>query len=181
MGTPVDTTPVVLGKITGVFGVRGWIRLYSYTDPREAILAYPGCLASKDDAWIPVRWQDGKRHGKSVVAKLEGVDDRESASNWIGTEIAIPRHELPDAGAGRYYWSDLEGMTVVDREGRELGTVAYLLETGANDVLVVNKGAGESIAGGKDRQELLIPFVMDRYILDVDLAGGRIRVDWEWA
>jgi len=180
MVTPVDSTPVVLGRITGLFGVRGWVRLFSYTDPREAILTYPGCLALRDGAWIPIEWQEGKRHGKSVVAKLKGVDDRDAASGWIGTEIAIPRHGLPDAGANRYYWSDLEGLAVVDREGRDLGRVAYLMETGANDVLVVRKETGPEASGQSGEQELLIPFVLEKYILDVDLAGGTIRVDWEW-
>lgn len=180
MVTPVDSSRVLLGKITGVFGVRGWVRLYSYTDPREAILAYRGCLARRDGAWTAIEWQEGKRHGKSVVAKLKGVDDREAASGWIGTEIAIPRQQLPEADAGHYYWSDLDGLTVVASDGRELGKVTHLLETGAHDVLVIRKVNGPAAGEKNGEQELLIPFVMDRYILDVDLAAGRIRVDWEW-
>lgn len=171
-----DSEPVLLGRITGVFGVRGWVRVFSYTRPREAILGYKGCMARVGDQWQPIEWLEGRRHGKSVVAKLPGVDDREAAAAWIGTEIAILRDAMPETEPGTFYWSDLEGLEVVNKDGRSLGTVAHLLETGANDVLVVRRVAKNS----EGNQEILIPFVREIYILDVDIAGGKIRVDWEW-
>lgn len=171
-----DKNPVLLGRITGVFGVRGWVRLYSYTDPREAILEYKDCQARVGGEWQAIDWSEGRRHGKSVIAKLHGVDDRDTAASWIGTDIAIPRDALPEAAAGSYYWSDLEGLEVINRDGSSLGTVSHLLETGANDVLVVSKNGEKN----KGNQEVLIPFVQQRYVLDVDIAGGRIHVDWEW-
>jgi 16S rRNA processing protein RimM len=97
------------------------------------------------------------------------VHDREEAAVLIGTDIAVPRDAMPDTEPEQYYWSDLEGLSVVRRDGTELGKVAYLLETGANDVMVV-----------KGEREVLIPFVMNKVVLGVDLSSGRIEVDWEW-
>ena len=165
----MTTQPVVLGRISGLFGVKGWVKVYSYTEPREAVLEYRRWLLSSNDEWREATVAEGKRHGKTIIARLDGYVDRDQAAELIGTDIAVPRDELPDAEEGRFYWSDLEGLRVVHRDGTELGRVAYLLDTGANDVMVVQ---GE--------QERLIPFVMGEVILGVDLADGRIDVDWEW-
>jgi 16S rRNA processing protein RimM len=165
----MTTQPVVLGRISGLFGVKGWVKVYSYTEPREAVLEYRRWLLSGKDGWREVTVAEGQRHGKMIIARIDGYVDRDQAAELMGTEIAVPRDELPEAEEGRFYWSDLEGLRVVHRDGTELGKVAYLLETGANDVMVVQ---GE--------QERLIPFVMGEVILGVDLASGRIDVDWEW-
>ena len=165
----MTTQPVVLGRITGLFGVKGWVKVYSYTDPREAGLNYRRWLLSERDGWREATVAEGQRHGKTIIARIDGCVDRDEATELIGTEIAVPREELPETQTGQFYWSDLEGLRVVHRDGTELGRVAYLLETGANDVMVVH--------GDKER---LIPFVMDEVILGVDLADGRIDVDWEW-
>jgi 16S rRNA processing protein RimM len=165
----MTTQPVVLGRISGLFGVKGWVKVYSYTEPREAVLEYRRWLLSGKDGWREASVAEGQRHGKTIIARLDGYVDRDQAAELIGTEIAVPRDELPEAEEGRFYWSDLEGLQVVHCDGTELGRVAYLLETGANDVMVVQ---GE--------QERLIPFVMGEVILGVDLASGRIDVDWEW-
>lgn len=162
--------PLLLGRISGVFGVAGWVKLFSYTDPREAILGYRHCLLQRDGKWTENRWDQGKRHGKTVIVHFNGIDDRQSAACLVGLRIGIWRHDLPQAGGGSYYWADLEGLTVIAKDGQELGAVAYLIATGANDVLVV-----------QGDQEILIPFVTGKYILGVDLAAGVIRVDWEWA
>lgn len=161
--------PVVLGRITGLFGVRGWVKVFSYTEPREAVLNYKRWLLRKHDEWQSVTVAEGKRHGKTVIVRVEGFDDRDRSAELIGSEIGTPRDEMPEAGEGRYYWSDLEGLRVVRDDGSELGTVEYLLETGAHDVMVVT---GET--------ERLIPFVRDKVIVDVDLDEGLITVDWEW-
>lgn len=112
---------------------------------------------------------EGQRHGKTVVVRIVGFDDRDQAAALIGQEIAVRRDELPETEEGQYYWSDLEGLRVVRSDGSEIGTVAYLLETGAHDVMVIN---GET--------ECLVPFVNDEVVIDVDLAGGVITVDWDW-
>ena len=162
-------SPVVLGRIVGLFGVRGWIKVFSHTEPREAVLEHQDWLLERDGAWQPVRVAEGKRHGKSVIARIEGVDDRDKAAVFVGHDIGVPREALPDAMPGEFYWADLEGLRVVHKDGSELGRVAYLMETGAHDVLVVK--------GDKER---LIPFVMNEFVLDVDLDNGVISVDWEW-
>lgn len=164
-----EITPVVLGRIAGVFGVKGWVKVFSYTEPREAILDYENWLLKRGDAWQEITVEEGKRHGSSVIAKLANVGDRDAAAKLVDFDIVVPREELPDTEEREYYWTDLEGLQVVHRNGRSLGRVAYVMATGANDVLVV-----------EGDRECLIPFVMDRFILDVDLARGVISVDWEW-
>jgi 16S rRNA processing protein RimM len=159
----------VLGRISGVFGVRGWVKIHSYTDPREAVLNYEGLLLGHEGDWQPANVAEGQRHGKTVVARIDGFDDRDEAAALVGKEIAVPRDALPDTEDGHYYWQDLEGLKVLRGDGSKLGTVAYLLETGAHDVMVV-----------KGEVERLIPFVSDDVVIDVDLARGEITVDWEW-
>lgn len=165
-----DIKPVVLGRVSGLFGVKGWVKIHSFTDPREAILDYPGWLIEIDDSWQPLELKEGKRHGKTVIAHFEGVDDRDIAAGYVDAEIGVPRSALPATDRDEYYWSDLEGLAVEGTAGNVLGTVAHLLETGANDVMVVRR----------ENQEILIPFVTGDVIKDVDLAAGVIRVDWEW-
>jgi 16S rRNA processing protein RimM len=160
---------VILGRISGLFGVKGWVKVYSYTEPREAVLDYDRWLLSGKNGWQEATVAEGQRHGKTVIVRINGYDDRDKAAGLIGTEIGVPREELPETDSDHYYWSDLEGLSVVHRDGTELGKVDYLLETGANDVMVV-----------KGETERLIPFVMGKVVLGVDLTKGEIRVDWEW-
>ena len=165
----VTTQPIVLGRISGLFGVKGWVKVYSYTDPREAVLNYDRWLLSGKDGWPEVVVAEGQRPGKTIIARIDGFDDRDQAADLIGRDIGVPRDDLPETESGHYYWSDLEGLRVVRRDGTELGRVDYMLETGANDVMVV-----------KGETDQLIPFVLDKVVLDVDLAKGEISVDWEW-
>lgn len=161
--------PVVLGRVSGVYGVRGWFRVFSYTEPREAILNYRNWLLKDGEDWREARLDQGKKHGKSVIACIAGVTERDAAAGLIGTDIAVAREDMPKLTPGEYYWHDLEGMKVVDTSGRVLGKVSHLLATGANDVLVVQ---GE--------QETLVPFVIDEVIKDVDVELRVISIDWEW-
>jgi len=160
---------VVLGRVSGLYGVKGWVRVHSYTEPRDAILAYANWTMLRGGSRLPVRLAEGKRHGKSIVARLAGVDDRDEAAAYVGDDIGVARECLPEPAVGQYYWADLEGLEVVHIDGRLLGRVAYLLATGAHDVLVV-----------RGNQEVLIPYVWEDVIQDVDLAAGVIKVDWEW-
>ncbi|MEE8527594.1 MAG: ribosome maturation factor RimM [Gammaproteobacteria bacterium] len=159
---------VILGRISGLFGVKGWVRLISHTDPREAILDYARWLIGRDADWHEFQLAEGRRHGKAVIARLEGFVDRDQAGGLIGADIAIERHQLPAAEKDEYYWADLVGLEVVTTDGRALGQVDHLLATGANDVLVVR---GEN--------ECLVPFICERVIQEVDLDAGVIRVDWD--
>ena len=164
-----ESQPVILGRVSGLFGVKGWVKVYSYTEPRAAILDYANWMLLRDGAWQAVKLAEGKRQGKSIIARFAGVDDRDDAATYIGDDIGVARECLPETGSGEYYWADLEGLEVVHIDGRILGRVAYLLATGANDVLVV-----------QGDQEILIPYVQEEVIQDVDLATGVIKVDWEW-
>ena len=160
---------MILGRVTGLFGVKGWVKIRSYTEPREAILDYKDWLLLGNGDSQAVRLAEGKRHGKAVIARIDGCDDRDEAARYVGDDIGVSRDTLPDTQRGEYYWADLEGLQVVHKDGKNLGTVAYLLATGANDVLVV-----------QGDREILIPFVQDTIVKDVDLAAGIISVDWEW-
>ena len=161
--------PVILGRIVGLFGIRGWVKVHSYTEPREAVLDHRNWLLDREGDWQRFGLVEGRRQGKGIVVCLQGIDDRDAAAELLGSDIGVDRDALPQPERGHYYWADLEGLAVVHKDGTELGTVAYLMETGANDVLVVDGAV-----------ERLIPFVPGTVILDVDLAAGVIRVDWEW-
>jgi 16S rRNA processing protein RimM len=149
--------------------VKGWVKVFSYTRPREAILDYDRWYLKQKGEWQATAISEGKRHGKTVIVHLEDVDGRDEATAFLDCEIAVERDALTDPEDGLYYWADLEGLLVVHRDGTELGRVAYLMETGANDVMVTE---GE--------RERLIPFIADKVILDVDFDEGVINVDWEW-
>ena len=158
-----------MGRIVGLFGVRGWVKVFSYTDPREAILSYEGWLLGRKGDWKPAEVAEGQRHGKSVIAHFVGVDDRDRAAALVGSEIAVLREALPETAEGQYYWLDLIGLRVMHRDGTDLGEVQSMLQTGANDVMVVQ---GE--------QERLIPFVTNEVVISVDMVERIINVDWEW-
>ncbi len=159
-----------MGRINAPFGVKGWIKIKPFTETLDALLDYPSWQIGKGDQWRNVEVEDATLHGEFVVAKLADCNDREAAFALRGQEIAVDREELPDTEEGEYYWEDLIGLAVVNREGVELGKVSSLMETGAHDVLVV-KGEKEI------SKKTLIPFV-EVYVLKVDLAQGRIEVDW---
>jgi 16S rRNA processing protein RimM len=157
---------VTLGHIAGSHGVKGWIQVYSHTEPREAILEYAPWLLGTDQR--PVRPLEGARLGKKVIARLEGINDREQAESVAGLEIGIERSQLPDPGGDRYYWADLIGLKVVLENGETLGTIKEMMATGANDVMVV--------AGPPER---LIPFIKGQTVLQVDLNKAEVCVDWD--
>jgi len=163
--------PVLAGRIMGVYGVRGWVRVASGMDPQEALLGCgPWLLRRREDP--PGRWRqvavlEGRRHGKGLVACLEGWEDRDQARALVGMEVWVPRDRLPPTGPREHYWDDLVGLEVLNRQGVSLGRVTGLIETGVHDVLVVR--------GDRER---LVPYVWDRYLLEVDLDRGRMVVDW---
>ncbi|HET7570109.1 MAG TPA: ribosome maturation factor RimM [Gammaproteobacteria bacterium] len=163
--------PVVLGRLSGLYGVRGAFKVFSYTDPREAICDYADWLVRRDDEWRPHRLIEGRRHGRTVVARLEGVENRDAAAALLGAEVGVLREALPTPAPGEYYWADLVGLDVVTTGGTSLGRVERLFDTGANDVMVV---AGE--------RERWLPFLADAVVRNVDFAAGVIEVDWdpEW-
>ncbi|WP_043529215.1 ribosome maturation factor RimM [Litchfieldella xinjiangensis] len=169
-----DAEYVVLGKLTSPYGVKGWLRIYSYTSPMEGILEYPQWRIRQADQLRTLRLDQGRRQGKGLVASLVGVDSREQAEALAGAEILLPKQVLPELEPGDYYWHQLEGLRVTTREGVPLGRVNYLFETGANDVMVV-KGDDEAV----DTRERLLPFLPDQVIVDVDLERGEMTVNWD--
>lgn len=159
---------VVMGRISGLYGVRGWVKVHSETEPRENIVQYSPWYLRLQDGWREVPLAAGRRHGKGVVAQLAGYDNRDAAAALVGTEVAVRRDQLPPPAAGEYYWADLIGLRVATVDGTDLGIVDHLMETGANDVLVV-----------RGERERLIPFLPDDVVVEVDLEGGCMRVDWD--
>ena len=157
---------VPLGLVTGAHGVKGWVRVHSDTEPREAILDYQPWLlgAGRTEAKVLC----GGIRGKRLVAQIEGVNDRDAAEALAGTVIATFRDLLPELGSSEFYWADLIGLKVMGLDGFEFGRIRDMLATGANDVMIV---AGD--------REWLIPFVMKRYVRNVDLGAGVVLVDWD--
>lgn len=157
-----------VGKVSGIFGVRGWIKVYSYTQIRENILTYsPWTLISNKEK-KKVQVINGQRHGKTVVAQLKGIDSRDEATALNHLEIYIHSAQLPKTKQGEYYWTDLVGLHVKTLKSVNLGTVKQILETGANDVVVVS---GE--------RERLIPFLQGQTIVNIDLVSGEMLVNWD--
>lgn len=159
---------VVVGKITSPFGVKGWVKIHSYTDPVVNILEYSPWQLNVGGEWKAVKMLAGRPHGKGIAAQLDNIPDRDIAEQFSGTEIAVKRSQLPEAGEGEHYWVDLVGMKVINLQGEDLGVVEGFLETRANDVIVVQ---GET--------ERLIPFVLDHYVISIDEQARLIKVDWE--
>ena len=181
-----DKTPekIVLGRITGVYGVKGWLKVFSYTDPMESIVDYnPWFIRPenrKSASWTRVKLKAGKRHAKTVVVKLEHCNDRDQAQVYIGSEIAIEPQQFEAAkDKDEYYWRDLIGLRVINQQDIELGVVKTLMETGANDVLVVASEEAAQDGSDKKSKERLVPWVMQDTILAVDLDQGVIEVDWD--
>ncbi len=165
---------LIVGKITAVYGVKGWVKIYSFTDPMENVFNYEPWLLKIDGVLKPVQVEASKRHGKGLIAKLAGVDDRDIAQNYCGKEISVAAAQLPDLEEGEYYWSQLQNLSVYTESGQLLGKVVRLMETGSNDVLVI-KGNADSI----DLKERLLPYLPDQVIKEINLETGTMRVDWD--
>jgi len=163
---------VVVGQISGLFGVKGWVKVFSFTEPRENILSYrPWFLRppnQSDDRAVEYRIVAGRVHGKGLVALFEGMDERDSVAELIGTEILVERERFEETKKSEYYWADLIGLQVRTVDEQVLGVVQNLIATGANDVLVVEG----------DRRRL-VPFFIVTVIRQVDLGHGQIVVNWD--
>lgn len=161
-----------MGHITGPYGVQGWVKVFPYTETPDGLLNYPTWWLSREEkGWQETMLLDGYVNGDKLTVKLAQCASRDEAAQLKGMKIAIPRNHLPhlpDSGEDGYYWSDLIGATVVNLLGQKLGNVVGLLETGANDVLRVQK---------LNEKERLIPFI-DPVIISVDLTLRQITVDW---
>ncbi len=157
-----------VGEISGVFGVKGWVKVFSFTQPRENILSYSPWRLKKGSEIRDVEVLSGKLQGKVVVAALKNISDREIAASLSGYKILINQDLLPEPATDEYYWHELIGLKVINQQNESLGTVDSILETGANDVLVI-----------KGDRERLIPFLQPQTVMNIDLETGIIQVDWD--
>jgi 16S rRNA processing protein RimM len=158
---------VVLGRIAGLFGVKGWVKIQSYTDPPENLLDYPVWQLNQRGSWTEARWAEGRPANRMVLGRLENVNDRDQAQAMVGADIGVWRSELPPPAPGEYYWEDLTGLDAYSPSGQWLGKVDHFRETAVHPLMVIS-GAGEH----------LVPLVKQR-LLAVDLAAGRMTVDWD--
>ncbi len=164
-----QTRRILMGRIHGAFGVRGELKLESFSEPPEAIFRYlPLTLRTAQGVERELEGARGRTTTKGIVMRLPEVEDRDAAEALRGAEIYVPRSALPPPSPGEYYWVDLEGLRVVNTDGTDFGVVSHLFSTGANDVLVA-----------RGERERMIPFLQPDYIVSVDFDAGCITVDWD--
>ncbi len=164
-----DTAYIIVGKVGSTYGLRGWLKIRTYTDFGANILNYTTWyLALGSDEWKTFDLEEGRIHGNGIIAKLAGINSPEEGRLLTGVTIAVKRSQLPPLKQNEYYWSDLIGLSVINKQGKKLGEVIYLMETGSNDVLVV-----------KGDKEFAIPYLFGKVVLNVDLIKNEILVDWE--
>lgn len=166
-GAPNEDKHVIVGRFGSSYGVRGWIKVISFTDPKENILAYQPWFVNYQGNYQQIHITGGKEHGQFIIVKFAECDDPETAKTFTNVLILVPRAQLSKPTQGHYYWADLEGLTVINKQQETLGIIDHLFATGANDVIVVK--------GDKER---LIPYIKD-VVLNVDLDTKVMRVDWD--
>ena len=164
----------IMGKVTSVYGVKGWVKVFSYTQPKENLLSYKTWSLRKQGKEQVVKVLSSKVHGNGLVAQIEGYNDRDQAKVLADSLISISVDQLPELESDDFYWHQLEGLKVVTVSGQLLGKVHHLMETGSNDVLVVRK-----CSGSLDGKERLIPYLPEQVVVSVDLESQEIVVDWD--
>ena len=164
-----DDKKIYLGKITGVHGIKGWLKIQSFSSPPENILNYPSWIINNQGEEELYSIEQGRKQNNKIVVKLEKIDDRNTAESLINSKIQIQRSDLPKLSNENYYWSDLVGLSVLNSEETVIGKIESLIETGANDVMVIITLKDERI---------LIPFVMHEIIKEVNVELNYIKIDW---
>ena len=172
---PGAAATVVLGRVLGAFGIRGWIKIRPFTESPESLLSQAVWVLSLGSTERLVQVEEARAHGAFVLAQLKGIKERGQAEALRGADITVTRDQLPAPEAGEYYWSDLIGLSVCNLQGIELGRVTGLIAAPAHDVLRVVTDQGKDCDQFRER---LIPFV-EPILHKVDLAGGWVTVDWE--
>jgi 16S rRNA processing protein RimM len=171
-GRSVADQRVIVGRVSGLYGLQGWIKVFSYTSPPDNIFSYKSWYLQRpeQDGESAARYEvaANRRQGKGLVARFEGMEDCEAAAEWVGADILVERGEFAGTEKDEYYWADLAGLEVRTADGQVLGVVASLIETGANDVLVVEG----------DRRRL-VPFLQGSVVKSVDLDARIVVVDWD--
>jgi 16S rRNA processing protein RimM len=159
---------VIMGRVASAFGIRGWVKIQPFSEYVDSLLDYKTWyLGHENGPWRKVDVVQAETHDKTLAVQFPDCPDRNASEKLKGLLIAVPRSSLPVQDEGEYYWADLIGLTVVNEAGETLGVVAELLDTGANDVLIV-RGNGPDV---------LVPFLTS-VIKQVDMPTKTIRVDW---
>lgn len=166
---------IIVGKLGSSYGIRGWLRVFSFTEDPDSLFDYKPWYILRAGKWQEVEVESFKPHNQDTIVKLKGIDDRDEANLLTNYEIYVNAQDLPDLDEGDFYWKDLIGCKVVTINGYDLGQVIDLMETGSNDVLVVKANLKDAF-GAKER---LIPFVEEQFIKYVDLSAKQITVDWD--
>jgi len=166
---------IILGKVGAVYGIKGWLKIHSFTDEQEAILDYFPWSLKLGNNKQSVEIKDWRKHNNGLIVQVAGIDDRDMAQKLVGSEIIVNESVLSDLPEGEFYWRDLIGMTVVTDKGYNLGQVSDIMETGANDVLVVKANIKDAFG----KKERLIPYLFEQVVLDVSQENKQICVDWD--
>lgn len=167
-----DKSQIIVGRIGGAHGIRGWVKIMSYTRPRENIFTYSPWLLQVKNAWQEIEIEESQQRGERLLVKMSGIETPEDAREYMNCDIAITREQLPDLEEGEYYWRDLIGLEVFNQDSINLGKISKVTETGANDVLVISKD-------GENNKNILIPLVKDIYVKQVDLIAKTMNVEWQ--
>ncbi|MCH9645465.1 MAG: ribosome maturation factor RimM [Proteobacteria bacterium] len=167
---------LLIGQINGLFGVQGWVKIFSHAHPRKNILTYKPWHVQVEGVWTTLEVVKGREQGKTIVAQLKDVNDREIARSFIGTELYIKKSQLPKLPKGEYYWDELTGLEVVNCQNVVLGNIAYLVDTGSNQVMVIN-GKKES-PSRVDSKEHWVPYI-EPFLISIDMDKRRVLVDWD--
>jgi 16S rRNA processing protein RimM len=180
----VESNMVVMGRIVAPYGVFGWLKIVPDTEAFDGLFDYDTWWLGKGDDWREMVVEKAKTHNDVLVVKLKGIDDRDAALACKGKQIAVPREQLPEVEEDEYYWSDLIGVRVKNKQGVDFGLIVDVFETGANDVIAVRADAVKQEASAdkavtKEKpQERLVPFI-DAVVLEVDIAAKTMLVDWD--
>ena len=166
---------IVLGKVGAVYGIKGWLKIHSFTGEADAILDYFPWSLKLGNNTQTVEITDWRKHNKGLIVKVAKVDDRDQAQALVGSEILVSEATLPDLPQGDFYWRDLIGMSVMTTKGYDLGVVSDMMETGANDVLVVKANLND----GFSKKERLIPYLFEEVVESVSIENKQICVDWD--
>jgi 16S rRNA processing protein RimM len=159
---------IAIGKIGAPYGIKGWIKIFSFTEWTTNVFEYDPWYLENENGWQIIDVTDGREHGKGLIVKFAGFDTPEASRVLTGKKIAIKRSQLAPLKKDEYYWGDLEGLTVINKDGKVLGKIIYLLDTGSNDVIVI-----------KNDKEHAIPYLPGSVVLSVDLVNRIMHVDWE--
>ncbi len=168
--TPIpqsDEKKLLVGKINGFFGIKGWVKIFSYTEPRKNILSYQPWYIINNGNYEILEITDGREQSKTIVAHIKGIDNRDLSINLIGQDLYINQDQLPKLDDGKHYWYELVGFKVINQNQNNLGVVDYLVDTGSNNVIVT-----------KGEKEHWIPYI-EPFLLSIDKDNKEILVDWD--